>query len=75
MGADEQDRRLARRPRLKRASLKPNLILFSMPVMSSSPANDYHVKDIALAEWGRKEIAIAEHEMPGLLAVRKKFGH
>ena len=42
--------------------------------MSSSPANDYHVKDIALAEWGRKEIAIAEHEMPGLLAVRKKFG-
>ena len=35
---------------------------------------DYHVKDISLAEWGRKEIAIAEHEMPGLMAVRKKFG-
>ncbi len=35
---------------------------------------DYHVKDISLAEWGRKEISIAEHEMPGLMAVRKKFG-
>ncbi|HVU24254.1 MAG TPA: adenosylhomocysteinase [Opitutus sp.] len=35
---------------------------------------DYRIKDISLAEWGRKEIAIAEHEMPGLMAVRKKFG-
>ena len=35
---------------------------------------DYHVRDIALAEWGRKEISVAEHEMPGLVSVRKKFG-
>ncbi|MBX3747371.1 MAG: adenosylhomocysteinase [Verrucomicrobiae bacterium] len=35
--------------------------------------SDYIVKDIALAEWGRKEIAVAEHEMPGLMAVRKKY--
>src|SRR5678816_1005566 len=35
---------------------------------------DYVVADLSLAEWGRKEIAIAEHEMPGLMAVRKKFG-
>src|SRR5690348_18366997 len=35
---------------------------------------DYIVKDIALADWGRKEIAIAETEMPGLMAVRKEFG-
>jgi adenosylhomocysteinase len=42
---------------------------------SRSPAApDYAVKDIALASWGRKEISIAEHEMPGLMAVRKKFG-
>src|SRR5690606_39151253 len=34
---------------------------------------DYIVRDIALADWGRKEIAIAEHEMPGLMAVRKKY--
>jgi len=42
---------------------------------TSSPANqDYHVKDISLAEWGHKEIAIAEHEMPGLISVGEKFG-
>ncbi len=34
---------------------------------------DYKVADISLAEWGRKEIAIAEHEMPGLMAIRKKY--
>ncbi len=36
--------------------------------------SDYQVKDISLAGWGRKEISIAEHEMPGLMSVRKKFG-
>src|SRR6266480_3254268 len=46
----------------------------SSAVAKVSAAKDYHVKDIALAEWGRKEISIAEHEMPGLMAVRKKFG-
>ena len=34
---------------------------------------DYKVKDISLAEWGRKEITIAEKEMPGLMAVREKY--
>lgn len=34
----------------------------------------YKVADIALADWGRKEIEIAEKEMPGLMALRKKFG-
>jgi len=37
-------------------------------------APDHAVKDLSLAAWGRKEIAIAEHEMPGLMAVRRKFG-
>ncbi len=36
--------------------------------------NDYKVADINLAEWGRKEIAIAETEMPGLMALRKEYG-
>ncbi|GAC1332159.1 MAG: adenosylhomocysteinase [Beijerinckiaceae bacterium] len=36
--------------------------------------NDYAVADIGLAEWGRKEIAIAETEMPGLMATRTEFG-
>jgi adenosylhomocysteinase len=34
---------------------------------------DYKVRDISLAEWGRKEIVIAEHEMPGLMSVRRKY--
>src|SRR5512140_2626673 len=35
---------------------------------------DFNVKDITLAEWGRKEISVAEQEMPGLMAVREKYG-
>ena len=35
--------------------------------------NDYKVADIALADWGRKEIAIAETEMPGLMALREEY--
>src|SRR5260221_2541800 len=35
---------------------------------------DYKVKDLTLAEWGRKEISVAEQEMPGLMSVREKYG-
>ena len=35
--------------------------------------NDFKVADITLADFGRREIAIAEKEMPGLMAIRKKF--
>ncbi len=35
---------------------------------------DYKVKDIALADWGRKEITLAEAEMPGLMALREEYG-
>ncbi|MCC6474249.1 MAG: adenosylhomocysteinase, partial [Burkholderiales bacterium] len=34
---------------------------------------DYHVADLALADWGRKEIRIAETEMPGLMAIRREY--
>ncbi|MGB8338900.1 MAG: adenosylhomocysteinase, partial [Burkholderiales bacterium] len=37
------------------------------------PQHDYHVADIKLADWGRKEIKIAETEMPGLMAIREEF--
>src|SRR5881392_2971021 len=37
------------------------------------PVQDFVVADLSLAEWGRKEIAIAEHEMPGLMAMRRKY--
>ncbi|MDG1852615.1 MAG: adenosylhomocysteinase [Verrucomicrobiales bacterium] len=39
----------------------------------STEAKDYKVADIELAEWGRREISIAEHEMPGLMATRRKY--
>lgn len=39
-----------------------------------SATEDFLVRDLGLAEWGRKEIDISEHEMPGLIALRKKFG-
>jgi adenosylhomocysteinase len=45
--------------------------------MSAAPANafsDYIVKDISLAEWGRKELTMAEIEMPGLMATRAEYG-
>src|SRR6476661_2380419 len=42
--------------------------------MTKPDKNDYAVKDISLSEWGRKEIAIAETEMPGLMATREEFG-
>ena len=41
--------------------------------MFLNPNLPYKVADISLAEWGRKEIEIAEKEMPGLMAVRKKY--
>ncbi|MFM7247843.1 MAG: adenosylhomocysteinase [Actinomycetota bacterium] len=37
-------------------------------------AADYRVADLSLAEWGRKEIQIAEHEMPGLMSLRAEYG-
>ena len=37
--------------------------------------SDYKVKDISLAEWGRKEITLAENEMPGLMSLRKEYGN
>ena len=42
-------------------------------VISPKPGQDYVVADLALADWGRKEMLIAESEMPGLMAIRKEF--
>ena len=44
-----------------------------MSALPKGAAADYVVQDIGLAEWGRKEIAIAETEMPGLIAIREEF--
>src|SRR3974390_2810797 len=39
----------------------------------NTSATEFKVADMSLAEWGRKEISIAEHEMPGLMTIRKKY--
>src|SRR5882724_10433691 len=45
------------------------------PKNSNGAGNqDYAVRDLSLAEWGRKTIEVCEHEMPGLMAIRKKYG-
>ncbi len=43
-------------------------------VADATAGGDYKVADITLADWGRKEVAIAETEMPGLMAVREEYG-
>ncbi len=45
-----------------------------MPNTAQAIENDYKVSDISLAEWGRKEITIAETEMPGLMSLREEYG-
>ena len=41
--------------------------------MSNTNCIEYKVKDINLADWGRREINLAEAEMPGLMSLRKEF--
>ncbi len=45
-----------------------------MSQVAETKSLDYKVKDISLAEWGRKEIQLAEAEMPGLMSLRKQYG-
>jgi adenosylhomocysteinase len=45
-----------------------------MTIAETTPDTDFKVADISLAEFGRKEITLAEHEMPGLMAMREEFG-
>lgn len=46
----------------------------TVTAMKLDDSGDYKIKDISLAEWGRKEIDMAEHEMPGLMALREEYG-
>ncbi len=50
------------------------LTFFSPMSVATETRPQYKVKDIALAEWGRKEIHLAEAEMPGLMSLREEFG-
>src|SRR6266568_7663018 len=56
------------RPRaVKRA--KPG----ALKILGGNGEADFKVRDLSLAEWGRKAIEVAEHEMPGLMAIRKRY--
>ena len=46
-----------------------------MNAVVESNFSDYKVADLSLADWGRKEISIAETEMPGLMALREEYGN
>src|ERR1044071_5358258 len=66
-------------PSSRQTVLKSNGVLaevsetFAKYAAQTPAGKDFIVRDFSLAEWGRKEIAIAEHEMPGLMSVRKKY--
>src|SRR6202047_3401547 len=61
-------------PGAPRPSRQPRTAMTTQATAKKAAPQDYVVKDIGLAEWGRKEIAIAEIEMPGLMATRQEFG-
>lgn len=57
------------------SSLNHYHLTFKFSIMQATETTlKYKVKDIALADWGRKEIELAEAEMPGLMALREQFG-
>ena len=58
----------------RRRGADPLDTLGAHPMTTTVPATDYKVADIGLADFGRKEIELAEHEMPGLMALRDEFG-
>src|SRR6476660_5169361 len=45
----------------------------STKTITKTQTNDYKIRDITLADWGRREISIAEKEMPGLMSIREKY--
>src|SRR5262249_4836764 len=69
--------RLGRRPRPDngaRSCAGANMTAVATPKKHATPSgHDFHVPDLPLADWGRKEIAIAETEMPGLMAIRDEY--
>src|SRR6202451_215956 len=54
--------------------LPPSRQKLTKPANGNGVKGDFKVRDLSLAEWGRKTIHVSEHEMPGLMAIRKKYG-
>ncbi len=51
----------------------PSKLVSSRKAKNGAAGHDFKVKDLSLAEYGRKAIDISEHEMPGLMAIRRKY--
>src|SRR5262245_45553021 len=74
------------RRRSRKSACKSQKRNFSMPTLTKTNGrkstndkpqktfSDFAVRDLSLADWGRKEISVAEQEMPGLMACREKYG-
>src|SRR4051794_28339743 len=63
-----------RRSALRRRIAPDNTHFDPMSTPTLTAKNtDFKVRDLSLAEWGRKEISIAEKEMPGLISIREKY--
>ena len=59
---------------LARNVVHSNFLEHTMSALKPASKNeDYRIADLSLAQWGRKELSIAETEMPGLMAIREEF--
>ncbi len=54
--------------------LSPSRKTIVKAATNGAPKGDFKIRDLSLAEWGRKTIQVSEHEMPGLMSIRKKYG-
>jgi len=61
-------------PTVKLPPSRAKLTKYAAKNGNGAPKHDFAVRDLSLAEWGRKTIEIAQHEMPGLMAIRRKYG-
>ncbi len=67
-------RRLTAEDAAKPVPSKGELVSVALTPDHAGSVSDFKVADLSLAEFGRKEITLAEHEMPGLMALRREFG-
>jgi adenosylhomocysteinase len=58
---------------MAKVKLPPSRAKLAKPAGNGAPKQDFKVKDLSLADWGRKTIQVSEQEMPGLMSIRKKY--
>src|SRR4029078_3225308 len=68
------ERRKRRRLALRISIFQSGIVMTAHTTPKAAAASDYIVKDISLADFGRKELSLAETEMPGLMATRDEYG-